>query len=149
MGEAELTAQKCQAWVWVNLDEDGTPLDQHGERMVETAPGVWQEQIVVDILDFLEKSERARSLIARNAETAPPPEGQGDGAALVQPEVQLYGNLYAFAQWTNDRVGGARCPGQPMPCHSVRASATMLTPSFDAFPVAGFTAIGALPISAS
>jgi hypothetical protein len=48
--DVKLTAHKMQAWVHVNLDDDGTPLDQHGERMVEIEPGQWVESLIAQAM---------------------------------------------------------------------------------------------------
>ncbi len=49
----KITGGKVGYWAPVNLDADGTPLTTHGERMVETAPGEWQDPVVAEMLKFL------------------------------------------------------------------------------------------------
>lgn len=51
----KLDVKKVTQYVWVNLDEDGTPLNSHGERMIETSPGVWEEPLIVAALKFIEE----------------------------------------------------------------------------------------------
>jgi hypothetical protein len=53
MGEAELTVKKYGYWVQVNLDTDDTPLDQHGERMVQISPGRWADPFIALALEYI------------------------------------------------------------------------------------------------
>ena len=55
----KLDAKKCVAYAWVNLDEDGTPLTLHGERMFEVEPGVWEDPLVAWALGHIEKDDEA------------------------------------------------------------------------------------------
>jgi hypothetical protein len=53
MGEVKITATKAAYWVPVSLDTDGTPLT-HGERMIETGPGVWKSPDLVAVEEFIQ-----------------------------------------------------------------------------------------------
>jgi hypothetical protein len=59
MAEPKINARKVSYYMPVNVDADGTPLDSRGDRMIETSPGIWEERIVVDILNFLTRTEIA------------------------------------------------------------------------------------------
>jgi hypothetical protein len=52
MAEPTITVTKASYWQPVALDTDGTPL-HHGERMVETKPGVWADPVIAAAMDFL------------------------------------------------------------------------------------------------
>lgn len=51
--QPEITVRKIAAYVPVNLDDDGTPLNLHGERMVEIEPGVWADPLAAAALTAL------------------------------------------------------------------------------------------------
>jgi hypothetical protein len=53
MGDVKITATKAQAWARVSLDDDGTPLTLDGERMIETAPGIWKAPDLAALEGFL------------------------------------------------------------------------------------------------
>ena len=58
MGDIELTVKKPQAWALVNIDDDGTPLTLHGERMVEVSPGKWEDPLIAMALEYIAQDAR-------------------------------------------------------------------------------------------
>lgn len=53
MNEPEITVTKMSCIVPVVVDSDGTPLS-HGERMIETEPGVWVAPDMAGLLAYLD-----------------------------------------------------------------------------------------------
>ena len=52
MAEPEIKVVKHTAWIPVALDDDGTPL-AHGERMIETEPGIWKAPDLVALEEYM------------------------------------------------------------------------------------------------
>lgn len=50
---ADMTVKKHEYLALVAVDADGTPL-HHGERMIETEPGVWAHPLLAAVEAFLE-----------------------------------------------------------------------------------------------